>query len=381
MRSLIRHTNVPRLAIVAAAAIVLVALGCTGSFATGPKAKAAAANGWNGFGVGNWPGADWRPYSAKSPFNQRIPKKVRVHARSREYVSQMLQASLPSSIVGGVAGTSSDYAHPTYWAQPSDPLYTLQPNSSWGDPSIRGQRIRIPSGAKPALGGDGHMTIVQPDGWEYDFWRAREPSGSVLSYTAGSRIRINGSGLRAGATASDFGNLAGVIRAPELAAGKINHALFLVIRCTSSTTSYGWGARKRAGSDNDSAFVYPATGGGSTCGGNDGLPMGARLQLAISEKKIKSLHLPVWKRGVLLALKRYGAYVGDTGGPGVGVMIESSLTYTSFGRADPLVSFGQSRKGAGDRFVSANGGRVQFDIAKGVDWQSKLRVVAPPKHY
>lgn len=381
MRSLTRNINVPRLGLFVAAAAAILAIAGTGSSAKTTPATAAAAGGWSGFGVGNWPGADWRPYSAKSPFNQRIPKKVRVHARSREYVNQILQWSLPSSIVGGVAGTSSDYAHPTYWAQPSDPLYTLQPSSNWGDVSIRGQRIRIPSGARPALGGDGHMTIVQPDGWEYDFWRAREPSGSVLNYTAGSRIRVNGSGLRAGATASDFGNLAGIIRAPELAAGKINHALFLVIRCTSSTTSYGWGAAKRGNSGNDSAFVYPATGGGSSCGGNDGLPMGARLQLAISEKKIKSLRLPVWKRGVLLALKRYGAYVGDTGGPGVGVMIESSLTYTAFGRADPLVSFGQARKAAGDGFVSTNGGRVSFDIAKGVDWQSKLRVVAPPKRH
>jgi hypothetical protein len=384
MRVIDRHPNAVRLALVlattAATAIALFAIGFTGPFAGTTSATSTKAAGWSGYGVGNWPGANWRPYAKSSPFNKRISSKVHVHKRSRQYVSQLLKWSLPAPIVGGVAGTSSDYAHPTYWAQRSDPVYKLKPSSGSGDPSIRGDQIRIPAGAKPAMGADGHMAVIQPDGWEYDFWQAQAPGGGVLNYAAGSRIRINGSGIKAGATASDFGNLAGVIRAPELSAGKINHALFLVVRCTASDTSFGFGAR-RPNSGSGSAFVYPASGGGSACGSTtDAPPMGARIQLAMRDKKIRALHLPKWKRAILRALARYGAYIGDTGGPGIGIQIESSLTYMSFGRADPLVQLGRSRQAAGDHAVKTSDGRWLFDVSDGVNWLSKLRVVAPPKH-
>lgn len=386
MRVFDRHPTVARLVLaptaVLACILALGILACTGSSAEMPKAKAAAAKGSSGFGVGNWPGANWRPYSAKSPFNKKIPAKVGVHSRSRQYVNQMLQWGTPAPLVGGDAGTSWDYGHPTYWAQPTDPIYRLQPSTNW-NPSISGHRIRIPTGARAALGSDGHMTVVQPDGWEYDFWRAGPVTGNggVFRYTSGARIRINGSGLtapRSGATAANFGNLAGIIRAPELAAGKINHALFMVIRCTAADTSFGFGTRRGGGG---SAFVYPATHGGNACGPSViSPPMGARVQLVMSEKEIRSLGIPAWKRAILRALRRYGAYIGDTGGPGVGLMIESSATYTSFGRPDPLVQFGQKRRAAGDRSVQAGSdGKYLFDVSRDVNWLSKLRIVAPPK--
>jgi hypothetical protein len=349
---------------------------------TTPARRTRAPRSWLGFRVGNWPSANWRPYAADSPFNQPIPPRVRVHPRSRAYVEQILQWSLPAAVVGGVAGTSDDYAHPTYWAQRSDPVYTLRPTTDWGHPELRGDRIRIPRGARAALGGDGHMTVVQPNGWEYDFWQAREigdRDGGILRYSAGAKLRVDGPGTDGGATASDFGNLAGIIRAPELAAGRIDHALFVVIRCAASGTRFGFGTRRLRNED-DSAFVYPATGGGSPC--DDGAevpPMGARLQLAMSEAELDALPVPAWKRGVLRALARYGAYVGDTGGPGVGLQIESSLTYMVFGRPDPLVQLAQRQEAAGDPFVSLNGDRWLFDVSSDIDWLSKLRVVAPPR--
>ncbi len=151
----------------------------------------------------------------------------------------------------------------------------------------------------------------------------------MLRYTAAARLRVDGSGIDGGATAADFGNLAGVIRAPELAAGRIDHALFLVIRCAASGNRFGFGTRHRGG--DDSAWVYPASGGSAPCrDGSRAPPLGARLQLAMSERELNALPVPPWKRAILRALARYGAYVGDTGGPGVGLQIESSLTYTAF---------------------------------------------------
>lgn len=352
----------------------------TGSSRTVPAAETAATRTWRGFRPGRWPGADWRPYAADSPFNQPIRRGTRVHPLSSRYISQILAWSLPAAVVGGVAGTTDDYAHPTYWASRRDPVYTLRPTSSWGHPELRGDRIRIPRRARAALGGDGHMTVVQPDGWEYDFWRAREigTDGGVIRYTAAARLRVDGSGIDGGATAADFGNLAGVIRAPELAAGRIDHALFLVIRCAASGTRFGFGTRHRGG--DDSAWVYPAGGGGAPCrDGSQAPPLGARLQLAMSERELNALPVPPWKRAILRALARYGAYVGDTGGPGVGLQIESSLTYTAFGHPDPLVQLARRQQAAGGPFVSQSGDRWLFDISSDVDWIRKLRVVVPPK--
>jgi hypothetical protein len=278
-------------------------------------------------------------------------------------------------ITAGVADTSYDYGHPVYFAQPTDPVYVLHPTERWGRNQLTGMRIRVPAGARPAGGGDGHMTIVMPEGWEYDLWRAKTPppGGGTLSFAWGGRLRIDGSGLGSRATAAHFGSLAGVIRPEELAAGQINHALFITLRCTGSGGSFGYGERQSAGHWT-SGYVYPAQAGGSSCdSGRAALPpLGARFQLAMSSAQIAALGLPAWKRAILTALARYGGYVGDTGGPGFAFLVQSSSTYTSFGAPDRLVQVARS---AG---LPSRGGRYRFDISDGVDWQRYLRILVPP---
>ncbi|HYV15732.1 MAG TPA: hypothetical protein VE972_06905, partial [Conexibacter sp.] len=287
--------------------------------ASAPAAR-GSARGWNGFGAGAWPAADWRPYASSSPFNQPIPANPTVHPRSAQIVRTILSWEEVASLKAGAAGSSSDYGHPTYWAQPNDPIYTLK--SSYASPAIDGRRIAVPSEAQPAGGGDGHMTIVEPDGWEYDLWQAQSKpaGGGTLRFGLGGRTRIDGSGLKSAGTASNFGNLAGVIRAQELAAGHIDHALFVVLKCTSGDTSFGYGTNP--GPDDQAAFVYPASHGGGACSSADDAstpPMGARLQLAMSDAQIAALNVPAWKKTILTALAHYGGYVGDTGGPGFGL--------------------------------------------------------------
>ena len=340
--------------------------------ASTPAAR-GAAQGWNGFGAGSWPGADWRPYASSSPFNQPIPDAPAVHPRSAQIVQKILSWGLPGTLTAGAAGSSSDYGHPTYYAQPDDPTYTLR--STYTSPAIDGRRIPVPSDAQPAGGGDGHMTIVTPDGWEYDLWQAepKPAGGGTLTFSLGGRTRIDGSGLNSAATASNFGNLAGVIRAQELAAGRIDHALFVVLKCTSGDTSFGYGTDP--GPYDQAAFVYPASHGGGSCSSADNAstpPMGARLQLAMSDAQIDALAVPDWKQTILKALAHYGGYVGDTGGPGFGLMFESSTMYTVFGETDPLVAFAQ-RNG-----ISPRGNLYPFDMAGGVDWARYLRVLTPP---
>jgi hypothetical protein len=353
----------------------LVACGQAGKGAppTGPAAAAAAPASWHGFGVDRWPPANWRPYAASSPFNQRIAPGTRPLAASDAMIAQALRWGPPGHLTAGVAQSPDDWGHPTYYATTSDPIFTLRTTAPYGPNPLDGKRIRIPDAAQAAGGGDAHMAIVTPDGWEYDLWQVQDKpaGGGTLRFSWGGRLRIDGNGLRTGGTASRFGNLAGMIRAPELAAGRINHALFVVLRCAGDGSGYGPGTRRRA--RDESAYVRPAVSGGAVCPpGTVAPPMGARLRLAMSDAQIRALGLPTWKAAILRALARYGGYVGDTGGDGIGFMFESSTMYTSFGRPDPLVAIATAAQ------LPDYGGRYAFDVGSGVDWARYLQVIGPP---
>ncbi len=62
--------------------------------------------------------------------------------------------------------------------------------------------------------------------------------GGTLTFGWGGATRIDGDGRGSDATAAQYGNLAGIIRAQELQAGAINHALFTVIRCDNANHGY-----------------------------------------------------------------------------------------------------------------------------------------------
>jgi len=314
------------------------------------------------FGAGAWPGACWRPYSRASPFNQRLPRKVRVARGSAAAVAWLRAEGGPAELVLGTADTDEDWEHPVYWSRRSDPVFTVRClQHEWGRCKIEGLRVRIPDAARPAGGGDGHLAVVdQAHGREYDFWQVRSKprGGGVLKASWGgwTRIERRGSdGLGSDATAAHFGLLAGIIRAPELAAGRIDHALFMRVECDSGR------------------FSSPAFGRGSPCSHSIGAPdQGARFQLAMTEREIDALRPPRWKRAILLAMSRYGIFVGDTGAEPWEVGLESGSSYTSFGRPDPWVRFAREQ---GIRPDSE--GRYNLDFGGGVAWYRRLRVVDP----
>jgi hypothetical protein len=322
-----------------------------------------AASGLSGscsfgsFSVDNWPGGCWRPFSAASPFNQPVAANARVHPNSSAIVQRMVSLyGGPGKMTAGDADTSDDYSHPLYYPSSSDPVFTLHCFEAWGTCPIEGHNVRIPDAARPAAGGDGHMGVIdQTTGWEYDLYevRSKPAGGGILELGWGGRTRLDGDGLGSNATAAHFALSAGVIRAQELAAGKINHALFMVVKCTAGT-------------------VYPAAGGGSQCADTANAPAGGmRMQLTYSEAEINALAVPAWKKTILHALREYGALVGDTGGSGYNFQFESGSTYTSFGRSDKLVDWAKNQPG-----VAAYNGKHVFDLAASVDW-SRMRVIDP----
>jgi len=329
-----------------------------------PKSVAATAVppsssncSYGSFAVGKWPGACWRPYAPTSPFNRTIAPNPRVHPRSAAIVRRVLGFGLPANLVAGDADTQWDYFHPVYWSWPGHPLYKIHCVEWWGTCELEGRQVRIPAAARAAGGSDHHITVIdQQSGWEYDLWqvRTKPATGGQLNVSWGGMTRIDGDGLGSNATAAHYGGAAGIIRAQEIEAGNIPHALFLVLRCSS-------GGR-----------VYPAGGIGSRCPDvTDAPPMGTRFQLAMTDTQIAALKVPNWKKTILRAMARYGMYFGDTGGSGFNLQFESGSTYTSFGYEEAMLSVAR-RIG-----VPISGGKAVFNIRDGVDWARYLRVLEP----
>ena len=224
---------------------------------------------------------------------------------------------------------AEDFEHPTYWSDPDDPLYTIHCNRPWGRCSVEGLQVRIPQAAlAPPATNDGHLTVIEQwNNWEWDFYEAQTPlSGSTLNIGWGGRTDLRGDGLGTGeAVAAEWGNLAGIMRAEEVIAGDIPHALFLVLTCDSGS------------------FVYPATKSGTQCSDTTSAPpMGTHLWLDLTSAEIDALPIHAWQKLILETLHDHGAFMGDTGGPGFDLQFESSLTYASFGRIDPLVPWAQA---------------------------------------
>lgn len=305
-----------------------------------------------------------RPYSATSPFNRPVPANPRLMSNSQGIVDRLDGWGPVQQLLAGQADTPEDYFHPVYSARLRDPVYTVHCTRWTSSCEVEGHRVHIPSAARAAGGADGHMAVVQPDGWEYDFWQVRDkpPAGGTLVVSHGGRTRANGDGLGSDATAAEFGLAAGIVTGEEMTAGRIDHALFVNARCTPGRS------------------VYPAAPGttGSVCsqsGQSDANapPLGARLWLSLSHRQIDALPVPPWKKTILHALHHYGGYIGDTTGGRVswGIQAESGSTFTSFGRADPWVTF------AGRAGVERWDGLYYFDLDSGVDWSRYLEVLDP----
>jgi hypothetical protein len=325
----------------------------------------------HGFAVGSWPPACWRPYAADSPINTPVPTNPRIHPNSTAYVARLLSLGRIGKVVGNV-NPKYDWQVPYSFSSRSDPLFKLDFTEKWGadggygsvGKSIEGRRIRIPDAARYAGQGSGqthpdaHLTVIdQSSGWVYDLYhvQSKPAGGGRIVSRWGGRTRIRGNAFDGGeATAWGGGRLAGVVRAQEWISGKINHALYVVVACTSGR------------------YVRPAYHGAARCSDTtDALPAGARLWLDYSEAEIEAAPWPRWKKTLVRAWATYGGYVGDTGGSGFNpIQIESPETYRSFGFADPLVGWARTQRG-----VSWMGRRPVFDLAAGIDWAGRLRVL------
>jgi hypothetical protein len=317
--------------------------------------------------AGARPPACWRPFSDSAPFNVGIPSAPKLHPNSSNIVAYMMSRGAPAQMQSNDGGY--DWEHASYFAKSTDPVYTVHCRMSWGTCAPEGKQYRIPASAKPAgylmndPNADRHLAVVQPDGvTTLDLWQADTPSGTggTLGASWGGLVQINGNGLNSGSTGANFSGFAGAIRGQQLEAGRINHALFAVTPCT-----YG--------------YVYPANKGASECGATNAPPNGARLQLNMTSAEISALAVPQWKKVILEALRKYGMIIGDTGGGSIafGLQFESGMVDRSFGRAEKVDQYAIAQ-GVPSWYDPAIGRTLHiFDLAPGVAWASRLRVIDP----
>ena len=233
--------------------------------------------------------------------------------------------------VHGRFGLDAGGSRPVYWARPTDPLVRVRCRER-ASSCHHISSVRIPAGAQPQSASDGHLTIVdQLGGWEYDFWQAERVLGGTMRVSAASRIRIGanaGTGLGGDAEAAMLGLLGGLIRAPELAAGRIEHALAMTAPCVQL----------------HDVWPAPASGrGDSVCEAHGAGPRFASLlQLNMSDAQIASSGAPRWQQAIMTAMAHYGIYVVDTGGAStdeISVLAEDDKSFESFGYPGPMRQF------------------------------------------
>jgi hypothetical protein len=318
------------------------------------------------FGADKFPAACWRPYADDSPFNTALPKSPRLVGNSAQIVQRILGdisvTNKPANLLANDAGLVGE---PTVYTRSGAgyPLLTLDCVEFGGACTIDGRQVPVPPGIRIEAGAaadptvplydrpDAHLTVVDANaGVEYDLWQVytspTPATDGTLAFSFGGQTRLDGNGTNAepptgNATAAHFGNLAGRLRAEELAAGTINHGLFVVLDC-----------------DNGSS-VFPARGKGTACASTtDAPPMGSRLWLEMTDEQIAALdpvRFPAWKKAILYAAANYGLFFGDTG--------------TNF--------YFTIEQEAGSQYVDAGQTDRWLDFAKATGWG----YYAPDKNY
>jgi len=206
-----------------------------------------------------------------------------------------------------------------YVADSTTPRVHVTCTAPWGTCGLSQQLVPIPASAQPSPGSDGAMVVIDPAaGKSYEFWQAQR-TASGWSASWGGVVDLNGTGTPGSAVGAGVSRLAGVVRAQEMADGRIDHALVF------STAASCQGV-----------FRYPATKTDASTSGPGCIPEGTRVQL---DPSIDVAAIPGITPGevtIARALQKYGAYAVDTGGAAMAFPFERAASagldpYTSAG--------------------------------------------------
>jgi hypothetical protein len=250
-------------------------------------------------------------FGASGPLYQQIVTVPKISSNSAKEAAFYF-GSKPYFTVGFIDSNSAqakyDYTFPVYPARLTDPLVKVV--CQWCSDS--GVSIHLPALARQAGGSDGHLSALQPNGVEYDFWGVSSnppyANGSTLKALTESSYNVNGTsrGPRyvapafnsAGATAGGVALSVGQIYPSELAAGVIAHAIAISLPCSNAS------------------WVFPATQTTGICANGQGAPLGTRLWWKMSDNSTNALNAPNDLKTVLRALHHWGGFFIDGGGLG-----------------------------------------------------------------
>ena len=189
------------------------------------------------------------PFASDSPWNMPIGSRARFSTVDSPQTQDLL--------AGRALIHAGQWGMPLYRAVTSDPWVSV-----WDEENRRGFHVQVPRDARPDPMGDGHLFVGAPDGrFVLEMYRARRlPDGGLVARRA-FRVDLRGRGMFLrdgrfpGVRAMDASGMGGVLRAWELRAGHVGHALTFLLPYTrlkhgpvwpSSREDY-WGFRDYTG--------------------------------------------------------------------------------------------------------------------------------------
>ncbi len=297
----------PQVASLGGASGVSGASGAGAGGASGSSGGASGASGSSGTG-----GAGvWRAFADDSPWNTPIEQNPELDPESDAMIADLAGSSRFGSLLGI---NIERFSVPRYDADASTRRLLVRCRlGGFGFPGNDGlmasAMVPWPEGALPDPGTDHHLLII--DRSTNTEWAMGRVTGSGDTWTCGlgATLDLSGPGYRPpaqgnptwytshGPRACGFGLTAGLILREQIDSGSIEHALAMAY------------PHVRAGLYRNPASTAQARIGNQSIK-TRGIPCGGRVQLDPSID-VDALGLDPGPRAVMIALQKYGAYVGD----------------------------------------------------------------------
>jgi hypothetical protein len=203
-------------------------------------------------------------------------------------------------LVGHALIHAGTWSMPIYLAASTDPRVRVH-----DEENVRDFWARVPAGARPDPMADGHMFVVEPSHlFVLEMYRARVTKGVIYARRA-FRVSLTGPGMFLrdgrfpGVRAMDASGMGGVLRAWEIRAGTIRHALTFLLPygrlkhgpVWPSSREDFWGARDYKGH----------------------VPIGTLIAIP-PEVDLRRLGLSAGGLALARALQDFGAYCDDSVG-------------------------------------------------------------------
>jgi hypothetical protein len=272
---------------------VLAALLTGGAACSGTSRADVADAAMNEASVDAAPARDpaYWPFASDSPWNMPLGSGAAYDSPSST-ASQNLQTQ-----INPAHANAYQYSIPIYIAAASDPTITVDSSNSNQPPySNVTVSFQAPADVAPSPGTDGSAVIISPDHLtSFEFWRF---TGGPTVFSASYYVKsdLTADGWSGGIHAAGCSGAGGLIRAGELAALQIPHAIALALDAGQLAVGPVWPAISQ---DGDASTSYM------------GLVHIGQLVAIPSVVDVGALGLTPSGVAVAHALQDYGAYIVD----------------------------------------------------------------------